>query len=101
MARLDAARVERQLAWRDLAPYAEGNCGIPYAFSFMAAAPGRHVVIVGLTHGNEPCGREAIVALLERGVRPLRGRLSLVFGNVAAHAASNGVRSGEHTSELQ
>lgn len=91
MARLDAARIAPELGWRDLAPYAAGNCGIPYAFSFAADAPGPHVAIVGLTHGNEPCGREAIVALLERGVRPLRGRLSLVLGNVAAHAASNGV----------
>lgn len=91
MARLDAARVAPQLAWRDLAPYAAGNCGIPYAFSFAAAAPGPHVAIVGLTHGNEPCGREAIAALLARGLRPLRGRLSLILGNVAAYAASNGV----------
>jgi predicted deacylase len=91
MARLDAARVEPHLAWRDLSLYAAGNCGIPYAFSFAAAAPGPHAVIVGLTHGNEPCGREAIVTLLERQLRPLRGRLSLVFGNIAAHAASNGV----------
>jgi hypothetical protein len=33
MARLDAARVAPQLPWRDLAPYAAGNFGIPYAFS--------------------------------------------------------------------
>lgn len=91
MAALHAARLDCQIPWRDLAPYAEGNSGIPHAFSFAATEPGPHVVVTALAHGNEPCGREALVALLQAGVRPRRGRLSLVFCNIAAHAAGNGV----------
>jgi predicted deacylase len=91
MARLDARRVRPEIPWRDLGPYAAGNCGIPYVFRFDSARPGPNAVVTCLSHGNEPAGREAVIHLLDTGVRPVAGSLTLVFGNVAAHSASNGV----------
>jgi predicted deacylase len=43
------------------------------------------VVLNALTHGNEFCGMTALLWLLEEGVRPVRGTLTLVFANVAAY----------------
>ncbi|HTT80455.1 MAG TPA: succinylglutamate desuccinylase/aspartoacylase family protein, partial [Stellaceae bacterium] len=62
-----------------------GNTGIEYVTSFAAAAPGPHVLVMGLTHGNEICGAIALDRLLRAGVRPRRGRLTLAFNNVAAY----------------
>jgi predicted deacylase len=70
----------------DIGAYGEGGFGIPYVVSLAAPEPGPHVVIAALTHGNELCGAHALVALLQRGIRPCRGRLSLAFVNVAAYA---------------
>ena len=71
----------------DLSPYAAGNAGIPYAWSFDAAVPGPHVMLTALVHGNELCGALALDWLMKRQVRPARGRLSLVFVNIAAYEA--------------
>lgn len=73
----------------DIAPFAAGNTGIPYLWSFEAAVPGPHAAIVALTHGEEWSGAQAVVALLRGGVRPLRGRLSLLLHNHRAHARWN------------
>lgn len=70
----------------DLTPHAAGNTGIPYAWTFTAAVPGPHVVVCALMHGNEIAGPIALVRLLSAGVRPQRGRLSLVFLNIDAFA---------------
>jgi predicted deacylase len=69
----------------DLSAYAEGNTGVDYVTTFESAAPGPHVMVNALMHGNELCGAHALVALLERGVRPRRGRLTLSFANVEAY----------------
>jgi succinylglutamate desuccinylase len=69
----------------NLAPYAAGNAGIPYVWTFAAPRPGPHVLIQALTHGNEVCGAIALDWLLREAVRPLCGTLSLVFANVAAY----------------
>src|SRR5690606_26450222 len=90
-AAIEAERLDAQIARRDLEPYRRGNTGIPYAFSFDSGRPGPHVVVTSLAHGNEPGGLEAVVALVERGIAPLRGRLSLAICNVEAYHASNGV----------
>lgn len=71
--------------WPDLAPYAGGNTGIPFVWSFAAVAPGSHLMINCLTHGNEPCGAIAVSRLLDQGIRPARGMLTLSFANVAAY----------------
>jgi len=69
----------------DLRPYAEGNTGVPYVFSFDSGVPGKHVMITSLTHGNEVSGAVAVKAMLDAGLRPRRGRLTLAFGNVDAY----------------
>lgn len=74
-----------ELPFPDIRPYAEGNCGIPYAFSFDSGQPGPHVMITALTHGNEVCGALVVKELLDLGIRPRRGRLNLVFANVEAY----------------
>jgi len=68
-----------------LAAHAEGNNGIPYAWTFASARPGPHVLIQALTHGNEVCGAVALDWILREAVRPTRGTLSIVFANVAAY----------------
>ena len=74
-----------ELTGPDLTAYATGNQGIPYLWSFKAKEPGPHVMITALVHGNEPCGAVALDWLLQRGIRPLRGRLTLGFINLAAY----------------
>ncbi len=69
----------------DLRPYRAGNCGIDYVTSFDSGKSGPHLMLAGLTHGNELCGAIALDWLLRRGVRPLAGRLTLAFMNVAAY----------------
>jgi|SRR5579872_2071333 len=69
----------------DLARYAAGNSGIPYVMSFRASAPGPHVALNALMHGNEICGAIALDRLLSDKVRPVRGTLTFVFCNVEAY----------------
>lgn len=69
----------------DLGRWAAGNTGIPYVFTFSATRPGPHVLVQALTHGNEVCGAIALDWLLETGMLPLRGMLTLCFANVAAY----------------
>ena len=71
----------------DLRPWLDGNCGIPGVWSFSAAAPGRHLALVALTHGNEIAGAVVLAELLRASIRPERGRLSLVFANIEAFQA--------------
>lgn len=75
-----------EVATPDLGEYAQGNTDIAGVTSFEAERPGPHVVISALVHGNELCGAWALLALLERGIRPRCGRLSLAFVNLAAFA---------------
>jgi predicted deacylase len=69
----------------DIEPYRAGNTGIDYVTTFAAAAPGPHVLVAALTHGNEICGAIALDRLFGAGVRPRRGKLTLAFNNVAAY----------------
>ena len=70
---------------RDLSPYRTGNVGVDYVHRFVADQPGPHVLINALTHGNEFCGMFAACDLLDRGVRPRIGTLTVSFANVAAY----------------
>jgi predicted deacylase len=70
---------------RDLAPYRAGNTGIDYVHRFESGRPGPHVLVNALTHGNEFCGMVAVAHLLDSGVRPKIGTLTLSFANVAAY----------------
>jgi len=65
--------------------WAAGNTDLPYVWTFAAERPGPHVVLQALTHGNEVCGAIALDWLLDTGLRPLRGTLSVCFANVAAY----------------
>lgn len=70
---------------RDLTAYRQGNVGIDYVHRFESGKPGPHVLINALTHGNEICGMVAATHLLDTGVRPLIGTLTMSFANVAAY----------------
>lgn len=64
-------------AWRD------GNA-LPGVWSFAAPGSGPHIALVALVHGNEIAGAAVLDRWLRAGVRPARGRLSLVFANMEA-----------------
>jgi predicted deacylase len=76
---------DQQLLPRDLTPYRQGNTGIPYVHRFESGRPGPHVVVNALTHGNEFCGMVAATHLLDSGVRPKIGTLTVSFANVEAY----------------
>ena len=79
-----AAAIGIDVPFPDIARWAAGNTGVPYVWRFVGEGPGPHVTIQALTHGNEVCGAIAIDELLDRGVRPLRGTLTMVLANAAA-----------------
>lgn len=78
---------EFQLLPRDLTPYRDGNTGIPYVHRFESGRPGPNVVVNALTHGNEFCGMVAATHLLDQGVRPKIGTLTVSLANVEAYAS--------------
>jgi predicted deacylase len=61
-----------------------GNTGVEGVWHFEADEPGPVVMISCLIHGNELCGAWAVKRLLESGLRPRRGALTLAFCNLAA-----------------
>ena len=80
---------------RDLSAYRQGNVGIDYVHRFESGKPGPHVLINALTHGNEICGMVAATHLLDTGVRPLMGTLTISFANVAAYESFDASRPFE------
>jgi predicted deacylase len=70
---------------RDLSAYRQGNTGVDYVHRFESGQAGPHVLINALTHGNEFCGMVAATHLLDSGVRPKVGTLTVSFANVAAY----------------
>ncbi|HEY9223255.1 MAG TPA: succinylglutamate desuccinylase/aspartoacylase family protein [Variovorax sp.] len=72
---------------RDIAAYREGNVGIDYVHRFESGQPGPHVLINALTHGNEICGMVAATHLLDTGVRPKIGTLTVSFSHIEAYNA--------------
>ncbi len=75
-----------EIAAPDITAWLAGNTGIAGVTSFAAAAPGPHVVLQALTHGNEIAGAIVLERLLRAGLRPARGRLSFAFANLDAFA---------------
>lgn len=69
----------------DLRDFLAGNT-LPGVWSFAADAPGPHVALSALIHGNEIAGALLLARWLREGLRPARGRLSILFGNLAAFA---------------
>lgn len=76
-----------QVLPRDLSAYRAGNTGVDYVHRFDSGRPGPHVLINALTHGNEICGMVAATHLLDTGVRPLIGVLTVSFAHVEAYEA--------------
>jgi predicted deacylase len=70
---------------RDLSAYKAGNTGVPYVHRFDSGKPGPHVLVNALTHGNEICGMVAATHILDNGIRPKIGTLTVSFANVAAY----------------
>jgi predicted deacylase len=69
----------------DISAYAKGNVGIEYATTFDSGRSGPHVLATALVHGNEICGAIALDWLFKQNFRPLQGKLTLLFCNVAAY----------------
>jgi predicted deacylase len=78
-------RYNVELTAPDISAYRAGNTGVDYVTTFTASAPGPHVAVMGLTHGNEICGAIAIDKLFRANIRPRQGKLTLGFNNVAAY----------------
>ncbi|MDM0028492.1 succinylglutamate desuccinylase/aspartoacylase domain-containing protein [Variovorax saccharolyticus] len=72
---------------RDISAYRQGNTGIDYVHRFESGKPGPHVLVNALTHGNEICGMVAAAHLLDSGVRPKIGTLTVSFAHVEAYNA--------------
>ena len=74
-----------ELRPEDLSPYRQGTSGVDYVHSFRGPRAGPHVMINALTHGNELCGMHVVKRLLDLGIRPICGELTLSFANVTAY----------------
>ena len=70
----------------NIKPYRNGNAGVDYVRTLDSKKPGPHVMVQALTHGNEFCGAIAIDTLFAEKVKPVKGKLTLAFANVAAFA---------------
>lgn len=70
----------------DIGPWIAGNTGVTGFTTLDSGQPGPHVALVALMHGNEIAGAIVLDRLLRGGFRPLRGRLTLGFANLAAFA---------------
>lgn len=68
----------------DLGAWRAGNTGTEGVWHFDSGVPGRRVLVTALIHGNELCGAWALQGLLQAGVRPRQGSLTLAFCNLAA-----------------
>lgn len=68
----------------DLSAWRAGNTGVAGVWRFESGRPGRDVLLTALVHGNELCGAWALTGLLQSGLRPSAGTLTLAFCNLAA-----------------
>lgn len=69
----------------DLLAFRASNTGIPYVHTLDSGMPGPHVMVNALAHGNEISGAIALVTLLNRGIQPKRGRLTVSFASDTAY----------------
>src|SRR5512145_410134 len=68
----------------DISRYRSGNTGVDYVHVMDSGKPGPSVMVQALTHGNEFSGAIALDCLFTEKVRPLKGKLTFAFANVAA-----------------
>ena len=73
-----------QIEAPDLSRWIAGNTGISGFTTRESGKPGPHVALLSLMHGNELAGAIVLDRLLRAGIRPLRGRLTIGFANLAA-----------------
>lgn len=73
-----------QLPKPDISTWRAGNTDTEGVWHFESGVPGRRVMVTSLIHGNELCGAWAVQGLLQAGVRPRQGSLTLAFCNLAA-----------------
>ena len=81
-----SARIET--IFPDINQWAIGNTRFAHVWTYTADAPGPHLCVNALVHGNEVCGAIAADWLLHElaaGLRPVRGALSVAFANVDAY----------------
>ncbi|CDS53200.1 ortholog of Bordetella pertussis (BX470248) BP3300 [Polaromonas sp. CG9_12] len=81
---MTASTLQFHLPTPDIADWRAGNTGVEGVWQFDSGLAGRDVLITALVHGNELCGAWALKGLLEAGVRPQQGKLTLAFCNLAA-----------------
>ena len=72
-----------EVAFPDISRWRAGNSGIDYLHTFDSGQPGKHVMILALTHGNEVSGAIAVDALL---AAPEEQRPRVLEQAVQAHA---------------
>ena len=77
-------QVPVELQAPDIEVHRRSDTGTDFVHSFDSGRPGPHVLVNALTHGNEICGAIVVDRLLREGLRPVRGKLTLAFANVAA-----------------
>lgn len=70
----------------DISRWRDGGSGVDGVHVLESGRSGPTVLVQALTHGNEICGAIALDGLLREGLRPLHGRLILVFANLDAYA---------------
>lgn len=78
------AWAEVDLAPPDLSPWRAGNGGVPGFVTLRGPAPGPHLGVVSLVHGNEFAGAIALDRLLRGGLSPTRGTLTFGFAHLDA-----------------
>jgi succinylglutamate desuccinylase len=74
-----------ELTAPDISRHRQSATGTDYIHTFDSGVPGPHVLVNALTHGNEICGAIVVDRLLREELRPVRGRLTLAFANIAAY----------------
>lgn len=77
-------RIAIELSAPDIEAYRRSATGVDFVHTLESGRPGPHVMVNAITHGNEICGAITVARLLEMGVRPARGTLTLSFANVEA-----------------
>ena len=76
---------EVRLVAPDIGRWIAGNTGISGFTTRSSGAPGPHVALLAIAHGNEIAGAIVLDRLLQAGLVPVRGRLTFGFVNLAAY----------------
>jgi predicted deacylase len=74
------------IAAPDLSDLVAGNTGVAGFTTVESGTAGPHVLLVSLIHGNEIAGAIVLAEMLRSDFRPLRGRVTFGFANLAAFA---------------